>query len=113
MAWSPLRRANTGISRVEHPGDYATSHSHYLRDGTESYERRDCERVSALNLEAISPALPRPERERAGDEWRRGELGVGLSAEAQSRLNQLKSAGSAGVNWPHRYSCLRVPSCAF
>src|SRR4051812_26032109 len=34
MAWSPLRRSNAGISRVEHPGDYATLNSNHPRDGT-------------------------------------------------------------------------------
>jgi hypothetical protein len=35
MAWSPVRRANAGISRVEHPGDYATPNPNHLRDGTQ------------------------------------------------------------------------------
>jgi hypothetical protein len=35
MAWSPLRRSNAGISRVEHPGDYATPNPNHLRDGTD------------------------------------------------------------------------------
>jgi hypothetical protein len=34
MAWSPVRRANAGILRVEHPGDYANLNSNHLRDGT-------------------------------------------------------------------------------
>jgi len=35
MAWSPVRRANAGILRVEHPGDYANLNSNHLRDGTQ------------------------------------------------------------------------------
>ena len=34
MAWSPVRRINAGLVRVEAPGDYATPNSNQLRDGT-------------------------------------------------------------------------------
>jgi plasmid maintenance system killer protein len=34
MAWSPVRRVNAGLVRVEAPGDYATPNSNQLRDGT-------------------------------------------------------------------------------
>ena len=34
MAWSPVRRINAGLVRVEAPGDYATLNSYQLRDGT-------------------------------------------------------------------------------
>jgi hypothetical protein len=34
MAWSPARRASTGLVRVGQPGDYATPNSNQPRDGT-------------------------------------------------------------------------------
>jgi len=34
MAWSPVRRVNAGLIRVEAPGDYATPNSNQLPDGT-------------------------------------------------------------------------------
>ena len=34
MAWSPVRRVNAGLIRVEAPGDYATLNSNQLRDST-------------------------------------------------------------------------------
>src|SRR3954454_1103874 len=34
MAWSPARRASTGLVRVGQPGDYATPNSTQPRDGT-------------------------------------------------------------------------------
>jgi hypothetical protein len=37
MAWSPVRRINAGLVRVEAPGDYATFNSNQLRDGTEMH----------------------------------------------------------------------------
>jgi hypothetical protein len=36
MAWSPVRRINAGLVRVEAPGDYATLNSNQLRDATHS-----------------------------------------------------------------------------
>ena len=42
MAWSPVRRSNAGI-RVADPGDCATPHSNYLRDGTEGRAEEGCE----------------------------------------------------------------------
>src|SRR3954470_8452953 len=33
MAWSPARRASTGLVRVGQPGDYATPNSNQPRDG--------------------------------------------------------------------------------
>src|SRR3954453_23010747 len=36
MAWSPARRASTGLVRVGQPGDYATPNSNQPRDGTKA-----------------------------------------------------------------------------
>src|SRR4051795_4569736 len=36
MAWSPARRASTGLVRVGQPGDYATPNSNQTRDGTQA-----------------------------------------------------------------------------
>src|SRR3954451_19675457 len=58
MAWSPLRRSNAGISRVEHPGDYATLNSNHPRDGTQR-EIVEALRVSRANVSALVEALQR------------------------------------------------------
>src|SRR3954447_25152724 len=45
MAWSPARRASTGLVRVGQPGDYATPNSNQPRDGTS---------LSSIRLSPIS-----------------------------------------------------------
>src|SRR5215210_7638007 len=85
MAWSPVRRSNAGISRVEHPGDYATPNSNHLRDGTHSQRMRDNHR--GLYHLLLAAAFDRGVRlvGKSQPSFRRGSKKLGNHASGKNR----------------------------